>query len=85
LVVDERAEPEGDVGIQQVGGGDYAVTTHYGPYNQLGDTYARLCGQWLPSSGRELRWAPSLEFYRNSPHDTPPEKLVTDIFMPLED
>ncbi len=76
-------EAEGDVGIQEVAGGDYAVTTHHGPYENLAATYAVLCGEWLPSSGRELRSAPSLEFYRNSPQDTKPEDLVTDIYMPL--
>ena len=40
---------EGDVGIQEVAGGDYAVTTHHGPYENLAATYAVLCGEWLPS------------------------------------
>lgn len=74
---------DGDVGIQEIAGGDYAVTTHHGPYENLAATYAQLCGEWLPNSGRELRSAPSLEFYRNSPQDTKPEDLVTDIYVPL--
>jgi AraC family transcriptional regulator len=51
LAVDERAKPDGDIGIQEVGGGEFAVTKHLGPYEKLGDTYARLLGEWLPSSG----------------------------------
>ena len=46
--------------------------------------YAALCGQWLPSSGRRERSAPCFEVYKNSPQDTPPEDLVTDIYLPLE-
>lgn len=85
LTIDDTIEPEGEIGAQTVGGGCYAVMRHVGPYNRLGQTYVQLCGEWLPQSGRELRSAPALEFYRNSPLDTPDDKLVTDIFLPLED
>jgi len=84
LPVDERFQPESDVGLQQLDGGMYAVVTHCGPYERLGDTYARLCGAWLPSSGHELRSAPCFEIYRNSPHDTAPQDLRTDIHVPIE-
>lgn len=84
LTVGDNVEPEGDAGVQVIAGGDYAVTTHRGPYEKLADTYAALCGQWLPTSGRELRSAPGYEIYRNNPQDTAPENLVTDIYMPLE-
>lgn len=85
LVVDHPVEPEGEVAMQKIGGGEYAVTRHVGSYDQLGDTYARMFGQWLPAGGREPRSAPALEFYRNSPMDTEPEKLITDIYVPLEE
>jgi AraC family transcriptional regulator len=76
--------PEGEIGVQTIDGGDYAMTTHFGPYNQLNETYARLFGQWLPQSGRECRSAPSLEFYLTDPENTDPEDLVTDLYAPLE-
>jgi AraC family transcriptional regulator len=63
---------------------DYAVVRHEGPYTLLSDSYAWLCGVWLPQSGREAAAAPSLEFYRNHPPETPPERLITDIHLPLE-
>ncbi len=84
LVVGDDVQAEGDIGVQEISGGEFAVTIHRGPYDNLGETYRRLCGVWLPDSGREPRSAPALEFYRNSPMNTPPEKLVTDIFLPLE-
>jgi AraC family transcriptional regulator len=62
---------------------EYAIATHRGPYSTSSDTYARLAGQWLPASGRELLTAPALEVYRNSPFCTAPENLVTDIYLPL--
>jgi len=75
--------PEGDIGIQQIGPGEYAVAKHRGPYEALSETYARMCGEWLPESGCELSSAPALEFYRNSPMDAAPEELLTDIYLPL--
>lgn len=84
LTVDEDFAPSGDIGVQTVAGGDYAVTTHTGSYNQLGDTYAELLGQWLPRSGHELRNAPCFEVYLNDPQSTPPEELLTDICAPLQ-
>ena len=70
--------------VQTIGGGEYAVTTHEGPYERLNQTYARLFGQWLPHSGREVRSEPCLEFYLNDPDGTSPEELLTDIYAPLE-
>jgi AraC family transcriptional regulator len=84
LTVDDRFQPEGDVGVQGLDGGAYAVATHLGPYQDLSDTYARLCGDWLLTSGCELRSTPCFEIYRNSPQDTPPHELRTDIHVPLE-
>ena len=82
--VGDDFEPVGDVGVQTIAGGDYAMTTHLGPYDRLSGTYAQLFGQWLPQSGRECRSAPSLEFYLTDPDNTDPEDSVTDIYAPLE-
>jgi len=85
LTVDENFAPTGDIGVQTVAGGAYAMTTHTGPYNTLGRTYAEFLGQWLPRSGRELRNDPCLEVYLNDPHGTPPDELLTDIYAPLQE
>jgi AraC family transcriptional regulator len=84
VTVDEGFEPNGPIGVQTISEGDYAVTTHHGPYDALGDTYGKLCGEWIPTSGRVIRSAPCLEVYLNSPEGTEPEELLTDIYMPLE-
>jgi AraC family transcriptional regulator len=83
ITVNADVTPAGEVGVQDIGGGDYAITVHRGPYEKLSETYAQLCGQWLPSSGRELRSSPSLEIYHNDPATTRPEDLVTDIYVPV--
>jgi AraC family transcriptional regulator len=76
--------PQGEIGVQTIPGGEYAVMTHFGPYGQLGQSYAKLLGQWLPRSGRELRSSPCFEVYLNSPENTAPEDLLTDLHAPLE-
>lgn len=84
VTVDDNFEAEAEIGVQTIGGGEYAVATHIGPYDKLGHTYAKLYGQWLPQSGREPRSQPCLEFYWNDPESTDPEHLLTDIYAPLE-
>jgi AraC family transcriptional regulator len=84
VTVEDGVGPEGEVGVQTLAGGEHARVTHRGPYTTLGETYGWLYGVWLPGSGREPRHAPPFEVYRNSPGETPPEDLLTDIYVPLE-
>jgi len=84
MTVADGFQPEGEVGVQRIGGGRYAITTHRGPYEKLGETYAALMGQWLPANGYEPSSGPSLEFYRNDPNTTAPENLITDVYVPLK-
>jgi AraC family transcriptional regulator len=64
--------------------GRYAHTTHIGPYEELGNAWARLKGEWLPSSGERLRDAPSFEIYRNTPETAEPRELRTELYIPVE-
>jgi AraC family transcriptional regulator len=82
--VDEKFRPAGEIGVQTIPGGDHAVLTHFGPYEKLSASYSKLLGQWLPRSGRDLRLTPCFEVYLNSPENTEPEDLITDIHAPLE-
>jgi AraC family transcriptional regulator len=68
---------------QRIQAGDYASTTHVGPYEQLGDTWARFMGEWLPATGRRIGDGVSYEVYHNTPQDTPKEQLRTEIRIPL--
>lgn len=84
VTVDENFQPAGEIGVQTVAGGDYAVTTHHGPYERLNETYRQLMGEWIPRSGRALGSAPCLEIYLNDPESTESAELLTDIYVPLE-
>lgn len=65
-------------------GGQMAVMHFKGPYAGLQAAYEYLYGKWLPESGEELRDAPVYESYLNSPADTAPDELLTDIYVPLK-
>lgn len=84
LTVAPGTPGSGEVATMTVGGGEYAVAVHKGPYENLSNTYRSLYGGWLPTSGRELRDAPPLEIYRNMPGQVPPEELLTDVCVPLK-
>jgi AraC family transcriptional regulator len=62
-----------------------AVLTHKGPYAELKASYDYLYGLWLPSSGEEAADLPPFEAYLNTPQDTAPADLLTEICVPLKD
>jgi AraC family transcriptional regulator len=63
----------------------YAKASHRGAYSGLGDAWARLMGEWLPSSGFHVGHGPSYEVYITDPRTTATEDLVTDLYVPLAD
>jgi AraC family transcriptional regulator len=64
--------------------GRHAVLTYKGPYAGLPAAYDELFGVWLPASGEEPADSPAFEVYLNSPTDTAPEDLVTELHLPLK-
>jgi AraC family transcriptional regulator len=71
------------VSMVSVRGGEYAVLRHTGPYSDMRAAYEWLYGTWLVQSGREAADAPVFEEYLNSPKDTAPGDLMTEICLPL--
>ncbi|MFL9959745.1 GyrI-like domain-containing protein [Paraburkholderia sediminicola] len=71
------------VSATHVKGGEYAVLRHKGPYSDMRAAYEWLYGTWLVQSGREAADAPVFEEYLNSPKDTAPAELLTEICLPL--
>ena len=83
ISVYETFAATGEIGVQEIHGGMYAIVTHRGPYEKLEETYRQFYREWVPTSGRELRSDPCLEVYQNDPATTTPEDLLTDIYVPL--
>ncbi|QGY43775.1 helix-turn-helix domain-containing protein [Maribellus comscasis] len=84
VAISKNIAPEGEIGVQEIPGGEYAVFTHKGPYEKLENTYAYIFGKWLSESGKELRNVHSFEKYLNAPENTKPEKLRTEIYIPVQ-
>lgn len=67
----------------KIEGGRYAVLRYKGSYDALPSIYQWLFGTWLLQSGLALRDAPPFEEYINTPLNTAPADLLTDIYLPL--
>lgn len=67
----------------EIAGGRYAVLTHRGPYSDLHLAYTWLYAQWLPAANIEVRNEPAIEIYPNTPQDTAPQDLITEICIPV--
>jgi AraC family transcriptional regulator len=77
-------EPEGDINIQTIAGGRYAVFLHKGSYSGMPDAYRSIFTEWLPASDCTLRDCRCFEKYLNrDPRRTKPENLRTEIWIPL--
>ncbi len=84
FTVRKPVRPEGEVCCKVIEGGRYAVFRHTGPYENFENTYDYIYGQWLCQSSLRLRHCPGFEKYLNQPGKTRPEKLKTDIYIPIE-
>jgi AraC family transcriptional regulator len=83
FTLDDGAEVPAEMEKVDVPGGRFAVLRHKGPYSGLPDAFAYLYGRWLPDSGEELRDAPNMEIYHNTPMNAADEDLLTEIRVPI--
>ncbi len=67
----------------RIGGSRCAVLVHEGPYAGLPMAWDSVYRSWLPNSGEMLADTPPFEIYLNSPMDTAPENLRTEICVPV--
>lgn len=84
LVNREGLNAEGEFFTTTISEGTYAIALHRGPYESLLTTYLQLIGHWLPRSGYGATSDPVVERYLNSPHDTEPEDLLTEVCIRLQ-
>ena len=73
-----------DLRIEKIAGGSYAIATHIGSYEGLGDAWARFMGQAIPKLERELDQTPPFEYYINDCRVTPIEQVRTDLYAKLK-
>lgn len=82
VVFGEGVALEAPLEVVTLPAGPHAVLRYQGPYSGLPAAYDQLFG-WLPGSGREPADSPVFEIYLNTPMDTAPENLLTEICVPL--
>jgi effector-binding domain-containing protein len=58
-----------------------ATTVHQGPYDEVGDAYARLRA-WIGEQGLAVV-GPPMEAYLNDPGETKPEAYLTEVMIPV--
>jgi len=79
--VDQEVDGEGRIKAGTLPGGPTATATHKGPYATIETTYNALMA--FVAEKKLQPQAFMYEEYLNSPEDTPPEKLETNIYFPL--
>ncbi len=83
LVICKPAVADGEIGVKKIAGGRYAMFLYQGSYDKLGAVYDYIYGSWLPESGMQLRDVPGFEKYVSNPKIVAPEKLKTELYIPV--
>ncbi|MCG8556073.1 MAG: GyrI-like domain-containing protein [Proteobacteria bacterium] len=82
FLVAEAMQGEGDIGCGQTAGGEVLCATHVGPYTGLAETWQALFAH--AKTIRRPVTRSSWEIYMSNPDKVAPEKLRTDIFVPID-
>ena len=61
----------------------YVKFIHQGTHESCEDTYNEIYAFWMVDVPLEFADLPTLEFYLNDEEDTPPEELLTEIYIPV--
>ncbi|MFV1983100.1 MAG: GyrI-like domain-containing protein [Thiohalomonadales bacterium] len=80
---DVPANPQGVI-TKLIPDGRCAIYRHLGSHDQMDENVHYLYGEWLPSSGEELRDFPCYFHYINLFPEVPEHELITEIYLPLK-
>ena len=71
--------------VQDIAGGTYATMRFVGPYEKLAPVWSNFTNYIEGTLRRKISDNnPAFEVYVNDPSNTPPDQLITDLFMPLD-
>ncbi len=83
ISIEKEIRPKGEIGTKELKGGKYAVFTYRGSYDNFPLIYQLIFKEWLLKSEYELRDNEIFDRYLNTPLDTEPDALLTEIHLPL--
>jgi AraC family transcriptional regulator len=83
LVVREDVEASGDAVIASVPGGKYARVRYVGPYEGIGQAWANFMEAFSEAEYHIGGDGLTFDMYMNNPQTTPPEKLITDLYVQI--
>ena len=70
--------------LAEIPAGNYAIFTFVGPYENLGSAYHYIYGEWLSTSGMQLRDSSTFIRYLDLADDQVPwEKKTSEIYLPV--
>ena len=80
--VDRKTDRTDEIRCYELAGGTMAKIVHKGPYEASTPTYEKLFA-WIGENRKRIV-GPIREVYLNDPRETPPEELLTEIYVPIE-
>ena len=83
ITIPHGTRPEGEVGVQNIPGGKFAVAHVEIDPDQFTDAWDKLMGEWLPESGYQPDDRMCYEIYLNDPRQHPQGKFLVDICEPV--
>lgn len=84
LVIKKDVKPQADIGVKEIKAGKFAMFLYQGAYSNLDSVYDTIYARLLPENNLQLRDYHCFEKYLNHPDKTVPEKLKTEIYIPVE-
>ncbi|MBS1718985.1 MAG: GyrI-like domain-containing protein [Armatimonadetes bacterium] len=70
--------------LEQIPAGPFATCRYVGPYEGLDKVWTEFTAQIEGPLGRQISGSiPAYEVYVNDASDTPPQNLITELYMPL--
>ncbi|MCD4734005.1 GyrI-like domain-containing protein [bacterium] len=76
--------PAGTDGTHELPGGTFAHYRYVGPYDKMGEAFKEAHQLIAEDTTIKLRSDVCIDNYRNDPASTPPEELITDIYLPVK-
>jgi predicted transcriptional regulator YdeE len=82
-VKEQKSVPEGMVS-GRIPATRIVTVRHVGPYELSGNAWSAIMGMERAKEFKQNKKIPPMEFYRNSPTDTDPKNLISDVSMALK-